>query len=374
MMKIEIQEKLWYVQRGKEKLAYLTAFGTDAAFKKRSETGLSWAHGYRSEKINNEPVICPNELRGGFKIIDNVSRWSTSNVVWRVLDPLGFEVEIYSGNMMEIVKCAEIKNGEIMTKCIWGRESGKNVLLPESSEPYQSAVEFTKKKDVKIDVKDIHGGDFITLKNNIKYKYLGHFYGLFVSYEESNGARVLKTTPKKVYFLEHEHGKITTFASLTIIEAIVGVGVVTGYEKYTNDKLQKEHIYTKNSESIFAVSSDVPKVLTFFYNPCTYADIKKDMRYSYRANSFMVTDGIHDYLYTEGRGGYSSSSYSGDSVVRIKSLKPDTIEPMFESRRDWAGRMNVQYYTSHILKENITGVKRIEAIVDGNTYRVPIFA
>ena len=94
-------------------LAFMTPYGTDSAAKKRMDTADRWAGGWGQQKLSIEPKTVNNELLSGFKILTNVQRYSTSNVVWRILDPRGFELEISSGNMSMLLGLTTIENGTL---------------------------------------------------------------------------------------------------------------------------------------------------------------------------------------------------------------------------------------------------------------------
>jgi hypothetical protein len=144
-------------------------------------------------------------LLSGYQIQQEVSRWSTSNVVWRVLDPRGFEFEIYSGNMMALLENTTITNSVIMSKCILGFESGKVILLPEDSEPYKNALLETKinKGEFQLDI----GSIYKEIDNDVELQYLGEFYSIIKTTSKSqNGDRLkdliltIKVSNKKQHF------------------------------------------------------------------------------------------------------------------------------------------------------------------------------
>ena len=65
------------------------------------------------------PRIIDNIPLTGFKIVDTVTRYSTSNKLWRILDPRGFELEISTANMESVIMSGIIDKGEIIDKCVW---------------------------------------------------------------------------------------------------------------------------------------------------------------------------------------------------------------------------------------------------------------
>ena len=135
-----------------------------AAFEKKRQTQEAWAyHGYlrnaRIEKQGNDYVLLgekvewilggtyPNNSRtiqvcellkfqpqiwdngpiAGFKITKSVSRYSTSNKLWRVMDPRGVEFEITTGVFEELIDKVTIIKGVIQEECVW--ESNKKLIV-----------------------------------------------------------------------------------------------------------------------------------------------------------------------------------------------------------------------------------------------------
>lgn len=243
-MKIEIPKELWVVKKADSDLAYVTYLEDNEACKKRQTTGRQWAKQYgKSEGIESTHN---NELLAGYKILKSVSRWSTSNVVWRVLNPRGFEFEIYSGNMMEILQCSRIENGVILDKCVIGREGGKNVLLPEGSEPYLQAKSYTDAKDnakeSNLKIKDVTPGSLVTLKDGETYTYLGAFYPI-VSKGETVGLDRYITFEvdknKYHYFLWEQEGRtsVQSYRSPTVYK-VEPKDSTEDYQKVIHENLE----------------------------------------------------------------------------------------------------------------------------------------
>ena len=125
------------------------------SFAKKRDTQLEWAYGYgyednqgviwrrdhyewipnpdpnalnRNIRIqhpaeqvapNLQPRILPNEPLTGFRISDTISRYNTSNKLWRILDPRGFELEISTACMEEILMQGGVLKGIIQGACVW---------------------------------------------------------------------------------------------------------------------------------------------------------------------------------------------------------------------------------------------------------------
>lgn len=75
-------------------------------------------------KESLKPAIIDNIPRTGFKVASTVSRYSTSNKLWRIMDPLGFELEISTKNMEDLIMTGTINRGEFDGLLVW--DFGKN--------------------------------------------------------------------------------------------------------------------------------------------------------------------------------------------------------------------------------------------------------
>ena len=206
---MKISEKIWYVKSANiesKDLAYVTYYEENAAFEKRKETGTSWAGRYYRGKqeapLDNEAVICDNELLSGYKILTNKSRYSTSNVVWRILDPRGFIFEIYSGNMCNLLLESVINNGTIEDECILGFDNGKVALLSKNSEPYQKALVETKIVKEYTGVFNIDNICSDTDDNLYKYLGAGYLVKKKFSDDDINGKISFVTAKTKYHIFE----------------------------------------------------------------------------------------------------------------------------------------------------------------------------
>lgn len=77
------------------------------------------------EVAENQPRIWANEPLEGFRILTTVSRYSTSNKLWRIADPRGIQFEITTGSIEKILEVGTVIKNEIVGKCVW--VSNKNL-------------------------------------------------------------------------------------------------------------------------------------------------------------------------------------------------------------------------------------------------------
>lgn len=218
MSDIKLPEQLYVTftcekrDTGDTRLGFMSPFGKDKAFEKRKRTQDQWAYGNvkfdsfgkgtvetwtyephpttgKSDRVckyhpldeSLYPEVLDNQLLSGFEVSKKIRRtWSSNNVVWRVSDPRGFDLEISSENMASILDCCTLINGVIQEKCIWARSGSSNILLPESSEPYKLAVKNTKRHKSSVSLRDIKIGSLVDVLapkfHETELVYLGKQY------------------------------------------------------------------------------------------------------------------------------------------------------------------------------------------------------
>lgn len=74
-----------------------------------------------------KPRVLDNEFLPGFKILSSVSRISTSNKLWNILDPRGFVLEISTDALEEVLMNTTITKGVIEARAKWA--AGKSLIL-----------------------------------------------------------------------------------------------------------------------------------------------------------------------------------------------------------------------------------------------------
>lgn len=296
-------------------LGFATPYAEDKAFEKRKHTIHSWVAsnaGYavddegtlvrddEGRAVRNEPPPCEivdNVLSSGFRIARDIRRvyWGGGNVVWRVEDPRGFELEISSSNLARILDCATIENGVILGNCIWGRDGAHNVLLPEASEPYQEAVAATKRVDApKISVRDIPLGSTVQLKDGTVGKYLGNLHYV----EGKYGDKFF--VPKRSYVVLADDQLIikSRLEVVTVVEQIAAPMTLTEAASLatTGTKIFKERgpaIYRTYSAVAFADD------ITFALRPVDPFVDGVDRRSSRHSNVLVKWDGRYVECFNE---------------------------------------------------------------------------
>ena len=259
-------------------LAFVTPYEDTAAGKKRQQTADSWARGYYAQKVPNfESRVVENTPRSGWKITDDVRRvyWGGGNVVWRVEDPLGYELEISSGNLMALIQtCGIDAGGEIPGKCLLARDGAVNVLLHESSDEFKNVVleAETLSTSKAVSKADREVGARYIMKNGDTVIYLGTVYARLSTYDyESLSVACTFTLPSGKRVSNYHNREITWDFSkdqkyeLVQLVELEGTNEVTMYRKaqlvkklpgsypaveVTNEWLAKQEFKLAGSSSI----------------------------------------------------------------------------------------------------------------------------
>ena len=160
-------------------LGFMVPDGTDKAAESRKATVDRWA-GERSwgqtESPSLEPLLLKNVPLTKYTLNDTVRRtgYNGGNVVWRVSDPRGFDLEIASDNLAGILESVGVlAGGEIPGECIWAREGSRNLLVPLESETYKSITSVVDQKPKKLTPKDLKLGWAYEHTKQGKLTYIG---------------------------------------------------------------------------------------------------------------------------------------------------------------------------------------------------------
>lgn len=224
---IKISDKIFVVKGvdREDDLSYMSPYETNkdgqplANIAKLQATGRSWASvgpkpvyklkedattSYDYERDENgrvivehtiparegEEFIADNTPTEGFYVGSSVSRWSTSNKLFRVKDPRGFTVEIPTDNLATLLHHTTVVKGVVQEACVWGREGNNHILLPVNSEPYLITLDQMDTLSNKlISVKDLKVGDWIKMfEDDNEYYYAGKIKGTWSIRGYSSGS------------------------------------------------------------------------------------------------------------------------------------------------------------------------------------------
>lgn len=298
-------------------LGFATPFENNAAFRKRKTTVDSWADwteyvidpenpGRYKVDANGRAVIVKhpantkvvdNVPREGFKITDSLKRvyWGGGNVVWRIEDPLGFELEIQSNNLLAIIQNCDISTGIIKGKCLWARDGKDNILIHESSEEYKNAFKFAEnlKAPATVPMADrVVGGKYL-LKNGTEAIYVGRMYAYIPQTQHAdkiyNDYYSQKSTEEYAQFVNIPGIKFKRLifsgsrgAGTIIAEKCYFGGTVEQFDVVVNDSLNGFTFYAKSGAPLVRRLDDsiteVPKQIQRLTNDTklVFAGTRKD--------------------------------------------------------------------------------------------------
>lgn len=287
-------------------LGFLTPDGTDSAALKRKSTVDTWISRnevYESKNKVHKTTV-KNELLSGFRLTKSTRRWATSNVVWRVVDPRGFEIEISSENLMTLIKDTTIINGEILGRLIYGRMGAGNILLHEHSEEYVDAQKLTEVVKGNISIKDVKPGYVVSLYNGLVAEYMGAFYSMHPDRSKNNSITFTFSRKKGHLFVKREEKKIYYYASPKIGKINSNKNEKTLSETLTelNNYINDSWIIESNSFYTLLGFASVNKGITL-----EYEEISEEKFFSYNAanmkkprtlsnNTFVITNDNTTYM------------------------------------------------------------------------------
>jgi hypothetical protein len=207
-IKIPAKHYVGMVKRQTEKipLGFITPWGEDAAAKKRIATVDNWSKQRHYSNQSLPSMVIDNVPLNGFKMTTDIRSSSYGGVdKWRIEDPRGFELEITSYNLAQLLTVGMIDRGEILDRCVWARSGQQNVLLSTETDEYKAAVENTNVAAMTAEWKDVKIGNTVLLQNNVTGVWLGRMHGVYLngSYyrDEDKTKNQLAVTDKSMHVI-----------------------------------------------------------------------------------------------------------------------------------------------------------------------------
>lgn len=283
---IKIHDKIWYVKKPNHEdgLAYMAPYeetkdgSPTSSVAKMQSTGRSWAtvreqtvykkkEGATWEYVydeNNRPIIdriepakegeeaiVENLPTTGFYVGCSVSRWSTSNKLFRVQDPRGFTVEIPTDNLATLLHHTTVVKGVVQDLCVWGREGNSHILLPVNSEPYLLTLDQMDTLENKLVSKtELKPGDWVKMFNDEKeYYYAGKVKGTWNVIGETRNHSYQHGSPRKSVYSQPVEVEDDKWSDLFL-------------HKYTYGNTNKWHVETPSKPKIVEVVKNEQMFLT----------------------------------------------------------------------------------------------------------------
>jgi len=159
-------------------------------YESRLDTGRAWAGIRRSqynhdkqewEKVETEvgEDVLDNSPVQSIKIVNDSPIWRVNNVVWRVQDERGFQIDIASWNLDGLIhtKGVTISEGHLRHPdgFIYGFLQGKIAVIPVGSEIYKQAKQNSEEKKKKKKVASLDLGDIVKISSTVRgnHTYMG---------------------------------------------------------------------------------------------------------------------------------------------------------------------------------------------------------
>lgn len=271
-------------------LGFATPYEDNAAGRKRQSTVDNWLHGRRVYVYENGLVkrdeagnimyqrsadirIVDNIPRSGFIITDDIKRtyWGGGNVVWRVADPAGFELEIQSQNLMAIIQTCGIQGGGLLPgKCIWGRDGGNNILLHESSEEYKNAIvaaETIKAPSILGKNSRVIGSKYL-MQDGSEAVYLGSLWAVTENTSRNfNIYEYFLNNTFKAYDAVKIGDRIKLYAKAPLVRVLENVATDFSVQQQIDSATGRSFASSNHSANIVAVSINKPSTVKYVVKP-----------------------------------------------------------------------------------------------------------
>lgn len=229
------------------------------AFQESKKKADAWAtpytrYGQTTPEPGMDPIYVDNTPRTGFRMVTNVSRYSTSNVVWRIMHPEGFEFEITSDNLCDLLETNTIVEGEFQDELFF---THNKKLVNEKTKLFADLIaREEKKKEQKEKAKEMFIGTTLIYNHyngNRKFQYCGKVHAITV-----NANKPYKNSTKsslRLVVKENSTGKYHLLSSIsndfTVIDQyehddidINEVSLAINEQIKTNDSVHKKYWHT----------------------------------------------------------------------------------------------------------------------------------
>ena len=187
--------------------------------------------------------------------------------MWRIQHPLGFEIEISSENMMEILGGTTIINGAIQEELQWIRKGRLNEVYPKNSPKLVIAITQIQVEET-VNIKDVKPGNLVVGANGTEMYYLGGYHIIGNDFIEHCNIKLVKS--KKV----HVFMNTTALKGATLTEDMVKNA--SRYDGYGSLKLRKIKDTAVLDSGIItnALKANINKLRLFLGGQTVALDIK----------------------------------------------------------------------------------------------------
>lgn len=332
-------------------------------FKQSKEKADRWATPYRnSTQKAMEPIYIDNEPRTGFRMVTNVSRYSTSNVVWRIMHPEGFEFEITSDNLCDLLETNTIVEGEFQDALFF---THNKKLVNEKTKLFADLIAREEhKKEQKKNAQEVEVGDILTFPleqttntgqqspESVTVVYCGKYHAISVSKNDSSEF----TSKSSLKFVVKNTEDNRYYALSKLPDFNIGQNVEVDRKiviSEMNEQIRNTHEYTGNAYYYY---NYIPNALSvMFLNEKPYKLEDTHVEYHevpFSTVNFLESNKIyridHDTKMNSFRHEYIQQTYSGPVTGYSHYSSRDPVTTYHNYR-------NVNYTLSGIVGERIVG-------------------
>jgi hypothetical protein len=229
---------------------------------KTDKTNLISFQSWRNKKIAVKTIS--NEPRGKFKIFGNTQRggdwYGSGRSMVYIMHPEKFVFEISVDNLLQILSVENIVDKELSGEYILAHEGQKLVLIPTSSDLYQTAIKDTEiKKNANIKPAQLVIGDKVILHNKQELVFIGRYEHFQYEHNRLDYKRTLELSRnknKKYYFVNlDKKGKFDTILSMGTPK-IFSISENYGWSK--EEIVERVFEYFSNPHKGYAIKSLFP--------------------------------------------------------------------------------------------------------------------
>lgn len=349
-----------------------------------------WAKQYSHLYTQLEPIYIDNVPKTGFKLVTNVSRYSTSNVVWRILHPVGnFEFEISSDNMCDLLATNTIVQGEFQEELFF---TSSRKLVSTKTKLFADMIQQEEKKNEEKEIqKTLEVGSTIQLNipkycepnklHTLELIFLGKYHTCNVIKDKG-----LATTSKSTlrYVLQNPKTKdIHVLTKLTNFEVLdkelVEIDKSTILDEINNSIIKSNKIIRRyyqpdyipneispifcsekpyNFSDLKVQTKKVPlnSIDEFAFNKAYYINNYRVFGFGFDHNSYSSCTSAFqgrwylEYYNKEGSKDYKLTSLYGKRTFLVDGFpksdeNPDNISVKYFRRLDLVDELEVYYYT-----------------------------
>jgi len=310
-----------------KKLAYVIYYDAKGKLRKekswetwrhKPDKGMGYSGGGKKPTQDVTPYDFDNVPTSGFVLNKGHTRYAWSSfgerrTVIRIYDPRGVEFEITPENLVALLMHTDCDHREIQGELVYAWCGTELMLIPCSSEEYESAKEYTALQGVRVMAKDLKDGFTYATKNTEQLVYLGRhsYFEEKYKYDHTSGEHRTRKGKKFHIFCDLE-GK--NFKPIKSVPNTISKEISEAcHDEFAN----WVDVYLKTPESAAIVKWEQRPLPKNFWEK---AEETKDQWYGHGESAAMVRDGGGFQLVKVAMRSVSQGSYFERQQAKEKAL------------------------------------------------------